>query len=504
MRSMFRRAAAGTRGSAALATRPRAALMAATLAALLAGCAGLGPGTGPPSTSTLEAGPGSGYLTPHSAYLRPLREDVTVRAILTVGDTLTSTRVEDSSYVFYPQPDGLAARLAGNGLVEVYMTHDLDWTVGAGSARVSRLLLNQRTGGVLNADYLLDGNEGYVALAATTLVGPREGFLGPTLLINESSTDGPRHGAVAAVDVRAGTITELPQFGRFRHAATIIIAHSSGALLALETEEGTPGLSQLWMYAANNASDLVLGRGRLYVLRADRPEFGYDTRYASMALRNRPISGRFVPCDDPQEFAIARQPDALEQRAQDAGCLNFVRLAGIQADPDRSDAFYFTDLGAPSPADPSTGRPVTQNGRLYRAELDPIDPTRVTRLEVVLDGDESDDIFRPDNIAAGRDAILIQEDPRARGLHAARILRYDTLTRRLDPIAACAERDIQGRLLPPGTGGQWESTGITEAGSLFGEGAWLVAVQAPTDWSTPFRGSGGGQLLLMRAPEARR
>jgi hypothetical protein len=479
------------------------ALLAA-IALSLAGCAGLGPGNGAPSTSTLEAGPGSGFLTPLPPYLRPLRQDVTVHPIMTVGDTLFASHAQDSSYVFYPRPDGLAGRVAGNGLVEVYMTHDLDWTVGAGAGRVSRLLLNQRTGGVLNADYLLDGTEGYTSLAATTLVGQREGFLGPTLLLNEASVDGPRHGAVAAVDIRAGTISEMPHLGRFRHAATIVLQHSSGSIVAIETEEGIPGESQLWMYVATTASDFVLGRGRLYVLRADPPQFGYNTRYASMALRNRPISGRFVPCDDPQEFAIARQPDELESRAQGAGCLNFVRLAGVDADPDRSDAFYFTDLGASSPADPSTGRPVTQNGRLYRAELDPGDPTRLTRLEVVLDGDENDDVYRPDNIAAGRDAIMIQEDPRVRGVHPARILRYDTLTRRLEPIAVCAERDVQGRLLPTGTGGLWESAGITEASALFGDGAWLVAVQAPTDWTTPFRGSGGGQLLLLRAPEARR
>lgn len=481
----------------------RVLLLAVALAAL-PGCAALGPGTGAPATTTLEPGPGSGFLTPRPAYLRPLLEGVTIHPLITVGDTLVSSRIEDSTFVFYPQPDGLAARIAGDGLVEAYVTHDLDWTVGAGSARVSRLLLNQRTGGLLNADYLLDGTEGYTSLAATTLVGQREGFLGPTLLLNESSVDGPRHGAVAAVDIRGGTIQELPHLGRFSHAATIILQHSSGSLLAIETEEGLPGDSQLWMYVANTASDLVLGRGRLFVLRADPPEFGFNTHMASMALRNRPISGRFVPCDDPQEVAIARQPATLEQRAQDVGCLNFVRLAGILPDPDRSDAFYFTDLGAPSPSDPSTGRPVTQNGRLYRAELDPIDPTRLARLEVVLDGDESDDIYRPDNIAASRDAIMIQEDPRARGVHPARILRYDTLTRRLEPLAVCAERDVQGRLLPAGTGGQWESTGITDASAMFGEGSWLVAVQAPTDWSTPFRGSGGGQLLLMRAPVARR
>lgn len=479
-----------------------AALLASALL-LLSGCAGLGPSAGVAPTTTLEAGPGSGYITPRSPYLRPMRPDVTVRPIMTVGDTLFSSKLTDSSFVLYPQPEGLAARLAGDGLVEIYVSHNLDWTVGEGGARVSRLLLNQRTAGVLNADYLLDGLEGYTSLSGTTLVGNREGFLGPTLLLNERSVDGPRHGAIAAVDIRGGTISELPHLGRFRHAATLVLPHSSGSLLAIETEEGPAGASQLYMYLANSASDLLQGRGRLYVLRADAPDFGYNTHLASMAQRNRPISGRFVPCDAPQEFAIARQPDIQEQRAQDAGCLNFVRLSGIQADPDRSDAFYFCDMGASSPSDPTTGRPVTQNGRVYRAELDPVDPTRLARLEVVLDGDESDDIFRPSHLAAGRDVLMIQEDPRVRGIHAARVLRYGTLTRQLEPLAACAERDQQGRVIPEGTGGLWESTGITEAGELFGEGSWLLAVNARNDWTTPFRGSGGGQLLLMRVPPAR-
>lgn len=488
--SAMRRGAGALRGAALLALP------------LLAGCAGTG--SGPPSTSTLAAGPGSGFLTSSPSLLRPLRDGVTALPILTVGDTLVAARPEDSTFVFFPRPDGVAARAAGNGLVELYVTHDLEWEDGAGYARVSRLVLNQRSGGVLNADFLLDGTERYTDLAAVTLVGSREGFLGPTLLLNEGSIDGYRHGVASALEVRPGAITDMQHLGRFRHATTIVIPHSSGSVLAIETEEGLPGESQLWMYAGTSASDLISGRGRLYVLRADAPRFGMNTRYASMAMRSRPLSGRFVPCDNPSDLAVQRQAQELEDRAQEAGCLNFVRLAGLTADPDHENAFYFTDMGYPSPADPSSGRPVTGNGRLYRLELDPVDPTRVAHLDVILDGDEGDDVYRPDDIATSGEVMMIQEDPRSRGVHPARILRYDLITRQLDPIAACAERDVQGRLLPQGTGGAWEATGITDASELFGDGAWLVAVQAPTDWSTPFRRSGGGQLLLLRAPGSRR
>jgi hypothetical protein len=487
------------------AMRARAALPTciALLALIgIAGCAGTGPGTGTSSTTTLEAGPGTGFLTPEEAMLRPLRPGVVVTPILSVGDTLYPTRPEDLAYVFYPYPAGLGARAAGNGLVEVYATHEAGWDAEGSEARVSRLVLNQRSGGVLNADYLLDGTEDYTLLSSATLLGAREGFIGPTLLVNEASDGGPRRGVVGAIDVRGETVTELPWMGHFPHGGTTVLRHSSGKLVAIETEAGSPGYSQLWMYVANSDSDLLSGRGRLYVLRSDEPSFGTYTGYASMASRNRPLTGRFISCDNPDELPVARQPDELEGRALRLGGLRFVRLQDSAVDPDRSDSFYFTDTGASSPADPSTGRPVTGNGRLYRAELDPIDPTRLARLEVILDGDEGDEIFRPDNIATSSDGIMIQEDPGVRGLHPARILHYDILTRRLEPVAECAERDAQGRLLPQGTGGAWKSTGIVDASEMFGEGSWLVTVQAPPNWTTSF-GGGGGQLLLLRAPGRR-
>ena len=476
----------------------RPSVLAVALAALLAGCAAGGPGGGP-STSALESGPGSGFLTPQGAYLRPLRPGVVVTPILTVGDTLLSSRPEDENYVFYPRPDGLGARDAGNGAVEVYATHSLDWESSAYASRVSRILLNQRSAGVLNADYLLEGDEGYAFLSSTVLGRSSEGFLYPVVLVGEATTDGPRHGVVAAVDVRAATVTELFWLGRFRHGGIAILRHSSGSVVAIQTEDGDPGDSQLWMYLANTVSDLLSGRGRLHVLRADPPEFGRDTRTAAMATRNRPLSGRFVPCDNPSELALARQPYVLETRALAAGCLDFVRLGDVDLDPENTNSFYFTDAGWDFPADPATGRPVTGKGRLYRAQLDPLDPTRVDLLEVMLDGDEGDDLYRPDDIAADPDGLMIQEDPGVRGLHPSRVLRYDTRARRLDPIAVCVERDSRGRLLPEGTGGRWKTTGIIDASALFGTGSWLVTVQSPTTRVRPFGSEeGGGQLLLLR------
>jgi hypothetical protein len=473
-------------------------LARAALALALAGCASGGGGISQaPPSNTIEPGLGAGFLTPKASYLRPLHAGVTTTAILTVGDTLFPSHRNEIPFVFVPQPHGLAARDAGNGLVELYATHQLDWESSTNGAIVSRLLLNQHGAGVVSADFLLDGTENYSLLSSGTLVDAREGFLGLTLFINEASISGPRHGVVGAVDVHAGTITPLPWMGRFRHATTLILRHTSGSVVAIETERGAPGESQLWMYVASTPTDLLSGRGRLYVLRANTPTIGPNTQFASMASRARPLSGRFVPCDNPSELADGRQPDALEQRAQNLGALNFVRLGGATLDPRGSNAFYFTDAGAFTPQDPTTGEPVTGKGRLYRAELDPADPTRLTRLDVVLDGDENDDIYRPDDLATDDDVLMIQENPGGRGLHPARIMRYAPLKGLLDPIAECVERDPQGRVIPEGTGGAWSTSGMIDASYLFGAGTWLVLVQAPTIWK-PFGTEGGGQLVLLR------
>ena len=438
--------------------------------------------------------------------IRPLLPGVSVRPILTVGDSLVSSDPDDYQYpyLFYPLPSGLGARDAGSGLVEIYVAHELGWQDGVGGARVSRLVLDKRSGGVLAGDYIVDGSEGYSMLGGLALVGPRDGFLIPTVLVNEASLLGINHGIVAAVDARDGSLTELPWLGRFSHGSTVIVRTTPGRIIAIATENSPDiGRSQLYMYQAETDSDFLAVRGQLYVFRAEIPAGAPRTRTAALVSKSRPVAGRFVPIYPAPGIADAKRPDELEELAQRSGCLNFVRLEDAAPDRERTDSFYFVDAGAEGWSDPVTGRPVTGDGRLYRVGLDPTDPTVVRRLEVVLDGDEEDEIYRPASLDTDTRCVMIQEDPGARGIHPARILRYDVRTRRLDPIAECAERDTRDRLLPAGTGGNWESTGIVDASDLFGDDTWLVAVQARTLSPSPFgTRAGGGQLLLLNGPES--
>ena len=447
----------------------------------------------------LSIGPGSGVRTSVPSMVRPLRDDVSFTPILTVGDTLVG--VDSAAYAFPPLPDGLGIRATEKGVAEILVAHRLPWSSVDGGARVSRLAIDVRNAGVLAGDYLVDGSEGYSRFAAAALVGARDGFLAPQFLVNEETVDGPYRGIVAAVDARDGTVTNLPWLGRFSHETTAIVPVSSGKLVAILTEDDYPGQSQLYMYVAENDAAFLEGRGQLYVLRADAPSNTPNTGLSSMATKFRPITGKFVPINAGTSSAWL-PPQSLEAVAQGVGCLNFVRLEDVTPDRDETNAFYFADTGADGLADPETGRPVTGKGRVYYARLDPFDVTRVQELRVLLDGDENDDLYRPDNLDGDGRYLWIQEDPgSSRSLHTARILRYDTQTKRLEPMAECVEQDSKGRELPRGVGGVWETTGIVSASDIFGPDTWLIAVQAPNLGLARFRArGGGGQLLLLRGP----
>jgi hypothetical protein len=434
--------------------------------------------------------------------IHPLREDVSVTPILSVGDTLAPPDTVAFPYVFPPLPDGLGMRKTKTGIAEVYVTHGIPWGGAFGGSRVSRLALDLRNLGVLAGDELVDAGDGYANLSGCSLIGPRDGFLTPALLVNEDSIDGPFHGIAAAVDARDGTVTNLPWLGFFSHESTVIVPVSSGKVVAVLTEDGPPGESQLYMYVAENDADFLGGRGQLYVFRANPVPGRQNSRLPSMADKFRPLTGKFVPVGMDFSRPAVELPARLEAAAQSVGCLNFVRLTDAAADRTQPNVFYMNDRGASNLTDPWTGRPVTGAGRVYAVRLDPFQPTVVQEMSVLLDGDDSDDIYRPANLDLDDRYLWIQEDPgSARGLHTARILRYDTRARRLETMAECAETDSKGRLLPKGVGGVWVSTGIVNVSEILGPDSWLLAVQAPNLETTRFRGhGGGGQLLVLRGP----
>src|SRR5215207_4873808 len=215
------------------------------------------------------------------------------------------------------------------------------------------------------------------------------------------------------------------------------------------------------------------------------------------------LSGRFEP--------VAKEDNAdagtLQEAVDDAGAFKFVRLEDVAYDRTNTTTIYFTDTGdneAPNLATP-TGEPFSANGRLYTMTFDPDDPTRVTGFSVLLDGDAGDDLRNPDNIDANESTIMIQEDlndynREADSDNTGRILAYDIASGELTTVARIDQSDDPDRLVDPDDeAGSWESSGIIDVSDIFGEGAWLVDVQAHTRTVEQFDGEDeGGQLLLIR------
>jgi hypothetical protein len=156
--------------------------------------------------------------------------------------------------------------------------------------------------------------------------------------------------------------------------------------------------------------------------------------------------------------------------------------------------------------------------------FDKKDPTRVKKLSILIDGDalgaagvkRLDLIHQPDNLETTRGFLYIQEDPGSHNQYAindpngttARIWQYDLKRKKLTVLATVNQGADEGATdtdpTPAALWGAWESSGIVDASSIFGKGALLVDIQAPTliverqvVGNITFERE-GGQLLLIR------
>jgi Bacterial protein of unknown function (DUF839) len=98
----------------------------------------------------------------------------------------------------------------------------------------------------------------------------------------------------------------------------------------------------------------------------------------------------------------------------------FVRVEDIAYDkrPRKGNIVYIVDSGRGRRADQSQDTPnfKSTNGRVWKMVLDPNDPTKVTSLTVLVEGDDNpvqtpSEIHQPDNIETTRRGLLLTEDP---------------------------------------------------------------------------------------------
>jgi hypothetical protein len=533
-------------------TLPRVTACVAAL--LLTGFAGAASG------GHAKAKPKAGFKTSQPSMLAPVATGVTVEALLTVGDTLPG------HYRFESIPDGISIRPRGKGRVDVFVNHETSTVpfpynplapTEANSqndfdnAQVSRLILNRRTHGLLGGKMVIRSKENFQRFCSNYLATKKEGFDRPILFTNEEATDfvfrtgkawpapaseppAEQAGLVVAYDARNGKRKPIYGMGRHNHENSVAIPGFDDLVVLSgdDTFSSNPASSQLYSYIAPNRKSLWNDQGKLYGFKSD--DASVDDYYDFPVGSSMSVSGHFV--EIPKAAAVGTQT-ALENASDALGVFQFVRLEDIAYDKraGMSNVVYLADSGRGS--DSASGNAfASTNGRVWKLVLDPSDPTHVLSLSILIEGDDNPvktlgEIHQPDNLettAAG--SLLVQEDPGSSQQFApgdtsanattARIWRSDLTTGALSVVAKVDQSADEGPTdvdaAAAGNQGAWESSGIVDASSVFGAGAFLVTVQAHTLWTEKAPGDDnvapegpdftykreGGQLVLLRLPGA--
>jgi hypothetical protein len=460
------------------------------------------------------------------------------------------------------------------------------------NAQVSMLGLNRQSAGVLSGRMVISSNDDYQRFCSSTLATVAQGFDRDLLLTNEESVDwvnrsgkawpavigadaARQSGVVVALDVKTGKQRPIWGLGRLNHENSVAVPGFDRVVLLTgdDTFTNNPSQSQLYSYIAPDADAVWNDEGGLWAFKSnDAARQRYEDFVPGDATA---VSGEFIAV--PRLIATGRNADGSELMAADVPAIyggpfplppndgtwqrdpsgvgidgpqwvlekwsqlnhvfRFVRVEDIAYDkrPGMSNVAYVVDSGrGTAPAAPPTFGPgISTNGRIWKLVLDETDPTKVTAMSVLIDGDDAPvktltEMHQPDNVESTQNALYFTEDPGSSQQFAptstdpaattARVWRYDLATG-INAVALKVDQSAdEGPTDVDAAGranlGAWESSGIVDASAAFGPGAFLIDVQAHSLWIEKAPGDDnvapagpdftykreGGQLLLIRIP----
>jgi hypothetical protein len=511
--------------------RRRLLLGAIVTAALVAGL----PGT---------SGAGSGYLTPQPPMLTldasaPAGSELV--AIINSGDELSN------GFLFEGIPDGIGVMPGVDpGTVEAFVNHEQSHVpfpatlADIADASVSQVTLDTGTGAVLDGSVALPASAGFIRFCSATMAGPNEGLSDYTFFTNEESPDiipvpagapyGPdpaltpdrQAGYSVVLDPATGEFTQVPGIGRVNHENTMVVP-GGWDQIALLTGDDTffppsPAWSQLYLYLADDEDSIWNDHGTLWAFQVTRTDegkvdpsdpFNGANDYGDIASGDD-WQGRFIRVPAKIARGLTSKPpqNALEDWSNEHNVFQFIRVEDTAYDVNDHRVVYVADTGDRRMVpDPNTGRltrnPSTgpfgafPNGRVFRMEFSAGDPKKVVSFSILLNGDTGEPaglgpIHQPDNLGTSAGSLMVQEDTSQ--LPNSRVWRYDFASGTWSLVASVND---------PG----WESSGIVDVSAWFGEGSWLLDVQAHNVFVDTEPGPPGvtlkregGQLVLMRIP----
>jgi hypothetical protein len=436
--------------------------------------------------------------------------------IITVGD-------EVGDFFFEGIPDGIGAMPGTGGKAEVFVNHEQSRVPFGTSADLKMASVSHLTlasgGGVIEGSVAIPDSVSFQRFCSSTMAGPAEGLEGYLYLTGEEAPEplpvpagapyGPdpayapantrQSGLVAVLDPVSGDFTAVPGMGRHNHE-NVMALPGDWDQIALYSGDDTftppAPASQMYLYLANDEQEIWDDEGTLWAFRVtamngdkvDPADAFNDANDYSDLVPGDHVAGRFIRV--PENVAkglTSQQPQqALETWSNAHNVFQFIRVEDSAYDPrvgpGENPVMFFTDTGSGSVVeDPATGRLTTppagmsgpfNRGRIFRMEFGHDNPRKVVDLSILLDGNLSPNPFAgnamrsPDNLGTSDHSLMVQEDTSSQ---VSRILRYD-----FDAVAPANPWSVVASVNDQ----DWESSGIVDASDFFGDGTWLLNVQA--------------------------
>lgn len=482
------------------------------------------------SAATWLATPASaqdGFVTTVKPYVEPVGSAYQLTPILSVADKVPETSDPSKQYQMVGIPDGLGAYSRPDGTIALLMNHELvkgttsQPVVGGPLNRgafISRYILST-DGSVLSGERAYDtvfdefagtsfpaadstnASPDFTRFCSAALAGPESGFDRPLYFAGEESEspstfDGRGGVLTVTFDNELHTLSKFPRIP-WENALPRPFNGNETIVMCLEDGPTTPD-SQLFLYVGkkdrSNGSNVLsrngLNNGEIYVFVSTTA--GKTTE---VTFQDGSITGRWQKIPN----AANMTDKELEMKADAAGAFGFIRVEdGAWSKTSRKD-FYFVTTG---------GGAGNQLGRLYHMELNPGNVLQTVKLTVVYNADQiiaagGDVAISPDNIDVSADYLTICEDGTANSRPVMAQKGRDGSIWRFDlnnnfAYERVAELNPPGRDNVPVGPGIWETSGIIDASSFFGDGSWIVDAQAHPPTTAPGHGTvEDGQLLIM-------